>query len=374
MKRHRLLGFTLIELLVVIAIIGVLIALLLPAIQQAREAARRTQCLNNIKQIGLALHNYTETHGALPLGRTTLFPKDDSTFPGTVLGFVTSGTPETPWIALMLPFIERDDLAFSINYDLGLLGYPLLAGVQANSTIGQRRIGSFQCPSDVDKEFELDLGSALGFGPGQKIIVSMGNYVVAWGNTDWLQRDLPSGSDPKVAKYLKSAFGALPVRLRDVSDGLSKTVFMGEVVKGGVGFNSTSVATNDARGFIWFSVGGANVFNSRIPPNGSKDVYGYPGLTSSDLVDPYKADMGDIAPSFTTTHVFCTNRPPLLPCNSAKSEIKACFAASRSRHAGGVHALLGDGSGHFIGNTIDPRLWISLNAIADGEPLGTEGF
>src|SRR5262245_50975279 len=106
---RRRAGFTLIELLVVIAIIGVLIALLLPAVQQAREASRRAQCSNNLKQIGLALHNYHDAHKILPFGKG----KDYQTsLPGTPV------YPRWSTQALLLPFIERDDFYTGINFEL----------------------------------------------------------------------------------------------------------------------------------------------------------------------------------------------------------------------------------------------------------------
>jgi prepilin-type processing-associated H-X9-DG protein len=163
---------------------------------------------------------------------------------------------------------------------------------------------------------------------------------------------------------MKSAFGSQRTTVRDFSDGMSKTVVMSESIKG---------TPPDSRGFLWFSMGGGNLFNSRIPPNGTGDYYGLAGTmprVSTSTGEPDRGNnSGDIMPSFDTQHRFCRNEPPVLPCDSAPSTMTLGFAATRSRHAGGVHALFGDGSVAFIGNSIDPMLWISVNTIAGGEVM-----
>src|SRR5262249_51930143 len=130
-------GFTLIELLVVIAIIGVLVALLLPAVQAAREAARRMQCTNNLKQVGLALHNYHDIHNSLPPGRIASA--------GCPRGFLT-GCQNTPWFTQLLPQLEQQPLYDASNFQLGAEGPfgPLPLGIVANSTVGATKIALFQ--------------------------------------------------------------------------------------------------------------------------------------------------------------------------------------------------------------------------------------
>ena len=143
MKNRPRRGFTLIELLVVIAIIAVLIGLLLPAVQAAREAARRAQCVNNLKQLGLALHNYISASNVLPPGR--IWPSTGTSFPT-----IFAGAQNTTWFCLMLPLIEQGNLGNAFNFTLGSEGpnAPLPLGFFANSTLAQTKMAMFQCPSD----------------------------------------------------------------------------------------------------------------------------------------------------------------------------------------------------------------------------------
>ena len=129
--RHR--GFTLIELLVVIAIIAILIALLLPAVQQAREAARRTQCKNNMKQIGLALHNYHDTHGS--------FPMAFSQWSWNGLSFPVDQAPTFNYHVYILPFIDQAPLYNQLNFSVS-------SRVAPNAQFAGLIIPAFQCPSD----------------------------------------------------------------------------------------------------------------------------------------------------------------------------------------------------------------------------------
>lgn len=357
-------AFTLVELLVVLAIIGVLVALLMPAVQQAREAARRTQCVNNLKQIGLALANYHDAFNALPLGRVTNTP-----VPGDpVAFFLLSGAQETPWLAQMLPFVERQEISDEFNFDVGVMG-PFTAGIFANSTVGSRRIGIFQCPTDKDTFYQFKTSNPLLQALLGNIKMSMGNYAVAWGNTNWVQADLTSGTG--TIKYLKSAFGASKVTYDDFSDGLSHTVVVGELVKG---------TPPDGRGFLWFSMGGGNIFSSRLTPNGSLDPYDLAKdlnrIDESNSALPKTfSNCGDILPAFDSNHLFCKSEPPLLPCDSIKEALNDAYAASRSRHGGGVNVLLGDGSVTFVGDKIASEVWIARNSIqANEQLLDNQGF
>src|SRR4051812_4728508 len=144
-------GFTLIELLVAIAIIAVLIGLLLPAVQAAREAARRAQCVNNVKQIGLALHNYLDVHGRFPLG--------------SIQVTTPSGAYRQPFLSALLPFLEQRNLYDSFNYNLSFQ-------VDENVTTRSSRVNVFNCPTDTPRTFVNN---------GGDVTDVKGSYGVLWG-------------------------------------------------------------------------------------------------------------------------------------------------------------------------------------------------
>src|SRR5882757_2681641 len=190
-KRHR--GFTLIELLVVIAIIAVLIALLLPAVQAARAAARRAQCVNNLKQLGIAMHNYHDTLGTFPIGlmgfRSPKAVANGNNYPsGTA-----AGNARRTWAWLILPFIEQGTLANAINYSLPFNNH-------AHDTAVRIIPATFLCPADPNMGF-VDVGSY----PVRKV-----NYMANWGNTHYFQdtQNVPVFAGPFVAGEMVPFLGA----------------------------------------------------------------------------------------------------------------------------------------------------------------------
>jgi prepilin-type N-terminal cleavage/methylation domain-containing protein/prepilin-type processing-associated H-X9-DG protein len=337
-------GFTLIELLVVIAIIAVLIALLLPAVQAAREAARRAQCVNNLKQLGLAIHNYESIHNMLPIGRVW------SPSPGIPFPSFFMGAQNTTWFSQMLPQFEQQQLANAFNYSIGLEGPTgddgMPIGAAINSTVYQTRLSAFQCPSDEVRDFTIVWPTNL-----YAIRGTRGNYVVSWGNTQWGQQDSAGGAATAnlPVKYRRSAFGHTPVRLSAVTDGTSSTVFTAETLQG---------RDNDIRGAVW-TLGA--IFVSRFTPNGSKDFYGVPDPTAGG---------GDRLGAG-----FCVNDPGQnLPCVETPYPYYDIYSGSRSRHPGGVNAGFGDGSVRFMKNTIHEQVWVGLGSISGGEVLSADAY
>jgi len=347
-------GFTLIELLVVIAIIAVLIALLLPAVQAAREAARRAQCVNNLKQLGLGMHNYHSAENAFPTGAIRavgqpIMPGADPCGPS-----IFDSCQNTPWFCLMLPYIEQGTLANSYNFALGAEGpmAPLPVGYFANSTVAATKISSFQCPSDRDMQFQITPDYAGGQVSGP--ILSKGNYGGSWGNLWWGQ-DTQAAAAPMVDPvtgalpvYQKSAFGFHTAGLNAFTDGSSNTVAAAEVLKG---------ARYDIRGMMWSTIPGGASFMSRLAPNGTVDYY-QGGMVGDVLNEP----------------IFCEPEPVQgLPCESSNSGRRA-YAGARSRHSGGVNTLMADGSVRFVKNTVSMPTWLALNTIAGGEVISSDSY
>ncbi len=209
-------AFTLIELLVVIAIIAVMIALLLPAVQAAREAARRSQCTNNLKQIGLALHNYHDAIGAFPPG--WISRPDPATGENTGPGW--------GWAAMVLPQIEQGSTSNAINF-----GLPIEA--PANSTARLTGIGTFACPSDASfvPQFTVVDDSTSSTSLGHPICdVASSNYVGCFGKGDpsslypFSPADDPPGRDDGEGLFFRNR----SVRIAEIRDGTSQTLAVGE--------------------------------------------------------------------------------------------------------------------------------------------------
>ena len=306
-------AFTLVELLVVIAIIGILIALLLPAVQAAREAARRLQCQNNIKQTMLALHMYHEQKRVFPPGFS-----DNSTANSV-------SDVWTTWAAYLLPFLEQeaiaDNVANSIHY----------------TEIYRSKIATYCCPSDdADRETHYDPPPGIGF--------SRSNIVACFSpDGTWIEPDAPgspagvrTSENPSAVSGNRALFNRNLTRsIADVTDGTSHTVAISEIISG-------PNQTGDIRGTWWQDYGChyEHLYNPNTP--------------NQDAIASWMASAGLCNP----TKVYCDG--------SASSWSAGRFAAS-SRHPGGVNVGMADGSTSFIEDEIDNNIWHALGSINGGE-------
>lgn len=228
MKRHACghRGFTLIELLVVIAIIAILIALLLPAVQQAREAARRTQCRNNLHNIGLALHNYVDVHGSFPSGTSATYDTNNIT---ALPNFESWG-----WPALILPYLDQA----AVHNQLDVTGRSLLAAIEAVFAAGGNSamdaafppMPVFQCPSDrtgprLQNGMVRTHFNGLANGPDNSWRPPTLNYP---GNHGGIAGDLRVPDDTTDRHPYGILYTGSAVKMRDIIDGSSNTFLVGE--------------------------------------------------------------------------------------------------------------------------------------------------
>ncbi len=334
-------AFTLIELLVVIAIIAVLIALLLPAVQQAREAARRVQCKNNLKQLGLAIHNYESTMSCLP--------------PTAVVVRLANGSLWTSYLgphARLLPYLEQGNTYRGMNVDAAY-------GDVINSVAVGRITETFLCPSEPNRQPQLHatFGNIGGV-----------NYGFCMG--DWFVWAGPNGGPTT-----RSAFGVnLSRRLGDFSDGLSQTLLMSEV-------KNYQPYVRDCG-----SLANINDPNNVPPPDANPQTvapeYGAGGCGFFLNAHSQWAELTVHHNGFTTAWTPNKITPggpgygyPDVDLNSQRERIGGpTFAAvtSRSHHVGGVHSLFGDGAVKFVSTSIDGRVWRGLGTVAGGEVV-TDG-
>jgi prepilin-type N-terminal cleavage/methylation domain-containing protein len=328
-KHKRRPGFTLIELLVVIAIIAILIALLLPAVQQAREAARRTQCRNNLKQLGLALHNYHDVYEMFPMGS------------GLVAGG-SGGQRHSPYPGL-LPYIDQAPLfnliqtggvAASVN---GTQNYWQNTFVpwDNNHRAVITRIPMILCPSDGDTTVE---------NPRQKT-----NYMFSRGDTMWDHNPNWNGNGGRGLRgFFVGGQGASGTRrVRDVTDGLSNTIAMSEAIKTKPG--ADTVLTG-AVTYQWDQP------TLRTNPSICLTIVGPNGVFTGGL-NGNSLRRGtrwmDAAPVFTSmTTILGPNKPSCMSNNCGSDWCDGIYEPS-SHHTGGVHCLMGDGAVRFISDNIN---------------------
>lgn len=303
-RRRSLLGFTLIELLVVIAIIAVLIALLLPAVQQAREAARRTQCKNNLKQIGLALHNYSGTFGMFSPAK--IFNSSQSQCQGWIYGNSMS------WRVMILPYNDNAPLYNQINFSEWLECRTTNPSSIPRSTV----ISAYYCPSDPSEK--LNSGQAGTNYPG----------LVADGRN---ANNLPAAPNPPAQNTCggpgntyhgdnSGALGFRGVTIAQIADGTSNSVLVGEVFRGKSFYNLCAAADQTGlRCHRWYEESGWCGADTSRPPNHAL----------RDEVD--------------WTDENTNGQSGSRPVSSA--------------HTGGAQVLMADGAVRFVSNSIDVLAW-----------------
>ncbi len=334
MKSRR--GFTLIELLVVIAIIAVLIALLLPAVQAAREAARRAQCVNNLKQIGVALHNYHASFGSFPVG--FLYPTRPVPATTSVLQYRWSA------LAQMMPFLEQASLSNSINFNLPLATKPAGGGSAfwpftiQNTTAMATRVAIFLCPSDGAPPPSSNSGPT--------------NYTFCTGD----------GSNGGDATSANGSFILGPaISIANILDGTSQTVAASEQWLGLAGPYSLAPG-NPApaplpRAFSRLAAPPLTDLACASAPDGwllNKGSGWWDGNYLNTLYNHY------LTPNSTRLDCVTYHNPG--------------WKAARSLHPGGVDVLFGDGHVRFLKDAINPTVWRGLGTRAGGEVVSDSAF
>jgi prepilin-type N-terminal cleavage/methylation domain-containing protein len=345
-------GFTLIELLVVIAIIAILIALLLPAVQQAREAARRTQCRNNLKQLGLAIHNYHDNFNM---------------FPRFVQGPAISGARGDEWRnysahTMLLPYIDQAPLynlvSQAISQNRVAIGadaaWPTSAEGTAPFSLNTRKLPAFLCPSDTQ--------------PGDR--VDWNNYAASMG----ANKGHVGGAEEAIDQ--NGIFNRyVTVRMADINDGTSNVLAFSELVTTDQGARDGSQA-NLARVREGNGIAGGNADPDAFPAitKANVDAWGV-AATPLTAINPsrigerwYRGVMGSTG--FNTLLTPNSKIPnTTFHCANCGIDGRGLIGA-RSKHVGGVHALMCDGSVRFVGENIDWVTWNRAGSRNDGATLG----
>jgi len=328
-RRFRPRGFTLIELLVVIAIIAILIALLLPAVQQAREAARRTQCRNNLKQLGLALHNYHDNFLAFPQAHAQIQSSNAANRSWEGRGI---------WVAI-LPYIDQAPMYNLYNFDTHYRNQ--------TATIVNSKLAAYVCPSDLAWS-----ASAEG---GVNYAGCVGSQPAFWG----------ASSNGVIQRFTKTS-------MADLTDGSSNVILAGEQLKGdgaqGTAGDADLTRAQTAPTFA----------NAQFPTQAELDTASTGSCTVAATAEASLSQCGrDWSSPYFGQSLFNTAAPPNWKKRSCAfgGPFGLCadrggLAVSRSRHVGGVHVTMADGAVKFVSENIDLLNWQRLGARNDNNPVG----
>ena len=358
-------GFTLIELLVVIAIIAVLIALLLPAVQAAREAARRAQCVNNLKQLGLAVHNYHSTHNVIPADGVFLGPAF-----GTAGGVGPGWNWNASWLVSLLPNMEQNAAYNAYNFKTG-------ADQPDNNTAGAQQIGSLLCPSDNIKQRPDPNWASNSYhgnhgGPGHiqnwsgTIVQNYTNYPAAW----W-------GADSNMAYF----------GFEGVTDGTSNTTLFSEKLLGLA--NNPTVQISSATGKRGLFPATYSKPSSQGGIAGGPQAVialatckGLPGTTNSGGTYLVGSNYSWSHPWQTSNSAYNQfNTPNGTTCYNTSDENggnvwggTTSMITATSNHSGGVNVCMTDGSVRFIKDSINAPTWWAIGTKSGNEVVSSDAY
>jgi prepilin-type N-terminal cleavage/methylation domain-containing protein/prepilin-type processing-associated H-X9-DG protein len=357
-------GFTLIELLVVIAIIAVLIALLLPAVQAAREAARRMQCVNNMKQIGLALHNYHSANNCFPPGGLIVNNTNGS---GTLAN--ASLSPH----GRVLAYAEQQALYNAMNFSVGVQDDAY--GGPANQTVTLTRLAQFLCPSDTPPSWNVVASFTSGIAPGN-------NYFASLGSTLEFDATQTGGPPNGMFQYM----GA-PISLASITDGSSSTIAFGEW-RTGTGNTAIITPATDIIGSGVYPAGATQHNTPAMSAPNPTFVQTFPAWVKLCV-----SEVAVAANRGGKTGILGQSWSNALPCNSLGNVLVApnsppgyCLVGAAgstqsagnyglsSRHPGGANILMGDGSVKFLKNSVNQQTVWSLGSRAQGEIISSDAY
>ena len=376
MKRR---GFTLIELLVVIAIIAVLIALLLPAVQAAREAARRAQCVNNLKQLGLAMNNYLSSNdGTVPMLFVDNYGQPSD---GALNGFDAQNySPH----ARLLPYLEQGTTYNGFNFSVGVRwgpgsvsNDPDAGGTYSviNGTSITTQVKVFLCPSDPNPGRASN--SYIVVGQNGTPFTATNNYPVCAGLNRAYNNWFMNGPT-----YITSDWdGAFrtTVGLNNFTDGTSNTVIFGEWVKG----SGVDPATGPDKNVLGMVYGSAKSNNNNIPGAPSSPQNYLPGYPN-DIISAQACQNTVLAQDWSwkgewayygkTMHYTHTNTPNRKSCVADDFGRAGDMIAASSNHPGGVNVVCMDGSVKFIKQTVNVQAWYALSTPGGNEVFSGDSY
>jgi prepilin-type N-terminal cleavage/methylation domain-containing protein len=344
---HSRRAFTLVELLVVIAIIGILVALLLPAVQAAREASRRTSCLNKIRQLAIAVLNYESATKHLPTSVD---------MPAGLLN--PTGNDGISFYIQILPYIEGTTVYEKFN--------PKVQARKQMRNVFSVPEPTMQCPDDQPVQVTYAQGfDAANAGTGDTAFDYKGNYGINWGNgrfdhaqlvwnpeTNASERGRPGPFE--VPETVGNYEISKPIALRQITDGTSHTLCLLEMVQAPTAGPPDSEIDRRAR--LWIPVSGTYQISTLLLPNSTRCGGSNTGVDDSKGCGP------DVA--------FCIDRPiDALPC-SRGGPVELYTLGSRSRHPSGVAIALCDASARFVANDVELAVWRAISSRAASDRVG----